>query len=206
MAALWTISGSCCDFFCTSDWSNVNPLQLPGFWPIPGFTWPFPLVTLSLVTQPSDCTITDPTWSSVDLLDRSDSKTLHCCSAERTLQGLWVLVLHQKARNVLLTAHVLGVSTAPVAATYALYWGQDSTPTLNVLLALECTTQGVTLFAVQQPVSSLIGPFSCVRVLATPKKVTAAVWEPISGTHRLNTTLCCCQSGAYPPKLVAWAR
>ena len=57
----------------------------------------------------------------MDLLDRSDSKTLNCCSAEQTLEGLWVLVLHQKARNVLLTAHVSGVSTAPVAATYALY-------------------------------------------------------------------------------------
>ena len=44
-----------------------------------------------------------------------------------------MLVLHQKARNALLTAHVLGLSTAPVAATYALYWGLDSTPTLNVL-------------------------------------------------------------------------
>ena len=71
--------------------------------------------------------------------------------------------------------------------------------------ALDCTTQRVPLFAVQQPVSSLIGPFSCVWVLATPNKGTAAVWEPISGTHRLDTTLCCCQSGAYLPKLVAWA-
>ena len=44
-----------------------------------------------------------------------------------------MLVLHQKARNVLLTAHVLGVSTARVAATYALYGGLDSTPTLGVL-------------------------------------------------------------------------
>ena len=44
-----------------------------------------------------------------------------------------MLVLHHKARKVLLTAHVLGVSTAPVAVTYALYWGLDSTPTLNVL-------------------------------------------------------------------------
>ena len=44
-----------------------------------------------------------------------------------------MLVLHQKARSVLLTAHLLGVSTAPVAATYALYWGLDSTPTLNVV-------------------------------------------------------------------------
>ena len=44
-----------------------------------------------------------------------------------------MLVLHQKARNVLLTAHVSGVSTAPVAATYALYWGLDSSPTPNVL-------------------------------------------------------------------------
>ena len=50
MAALWTISGSCCDILWTSDWSSVNHLQLPGFWPIPGFTWPFPLVTLSLAT------------------------------------------------------------------------------------------------------------------------------------------------------------
>ena len=48
----------------------------------------------------------NPPWSSVDLLDQSDSTTLHCCSAEQTPQGLWVLVLHQKARNVLLTAHV----------------------------------------------------------------------------------------------------
>ena len=120
MAALWTISGSCCGFLCSSDWSSVNPLQLPGFWLIPGFTWPFPLVILSPVTHPWDRTRTDPTWSSVDLLDRSDSKTLRCCSAENTLQGLWVLVLHQKARNVLLAAHVLGVSTAPVAAAYAL--------------------------------------------------------------------------------------
>ena len=133
MAGLWTISGSCCDFLCTSDWSSLNPLQLPGFWLIPGFTWPFYLVTLSLVSQPWDCTRTDLTWSSVDLLDRSDSKTLHCCSAEQTFQGLWVLVLPQKARNVLLTAQVLGVSTAPLAATYVLYWGLDSTPTLNVL-------------------------------------------------------------------------
>ena len=133
MAALWTISGGFCDLLCTSDWSSVNPLQLPGFWPIPGFTWPFSLVTLYLVTQPWDCTRTDPPWSSVDLLDQSDSKTLNCCSAEQTLQGLWVLVLHQKARSVLLTAHVLGVSTTPVAATYALYWGLDCTPTLNVL-------------------------------------------------------------------------
>ena len=69
----------------------------------------------------------------MDLLDPSDSRTLHCCSAEQTLRGLWVLVLHQKARNLLLTAHVLGVSTAPVASTYALYWGLDSTLTLNVL-------------------------------------------------------------------------
>ena len=129
MAALWTISGSCCDFLCTSYWSSVNPLHLPDFWAIPGFTWPFPLVTLSLVTQPWNCRRTDPTWSSVDLLDRSDSKTLNCRSAK---QGLWVLV-HQKARNVLLTAHVSGVSTAPVTATYALYWGLDSTPTPNVL-------------------------------------------------------------------------
>ena len=44
-----------------------------------------------------------------------------------------MLVLHQKARNVLLTAHVLGMSTAPVAAPYALCWGLNSTPTLNVL-------------------------------------------------------------------------
>ena len=43
-------------------------------------------------------------------------------------------MLHKKARNVPLTAHVSGVSTAPVAATYALYWGLDFTPTLNVLL------------------------------------------------------------------------
>ena len=69
----------------------------------------------------------------MDLLDQSDSKTLHCCSAEQTLQGLWVLVLHQKARNTLLTAHVLGVFAATVAATYALYWRLDSTPTPNVL-------------------------------------------------------------------------
>ena len=133
MAALWTISGRCCAFLCASDWSSVNPLQVPGFWPIPGFTRPFPLVTLSLVTQPRNCTRTDPTWSSVDPLNRSDSETLHCCSAEHTPQGLWVLVLHQKARNVPLTAHVLGVSGAPVAATYALYWGLHSTPTLNVV-------------------------------------------------------------------------
>ena len=66
----------------------------------------------------------------MDLLDSSDSKTSHCCSAEQSLWGLWVLVLHQKARNVLLTAHVLGVSTASMAAIYALYWGIDSTPTL----------------------------------------------------------------------------
>ena len=132
MTALWSISGSCCNILFTSDWSSVHPLQLPGFWRIPGFTWPFPLVTLSLVTQPWDCTRTDPTWSSVDLLDRSVSKTLHCCSAEQTLQGLWVFVLRQKPRNVLLTAHVLGVSTAPVAATQPLQWGLDSTPTLNV--------------------------------------------------------------------------
>ena len=72
--------------------------------------------------------------------------------------------------------------------------------------ALDCTTQRVPLFAVQQPVSSLIGSFSCVWVLATPNKGTAEVWEPISGTHGLDTTLCGCQSGAYPPKLVAWAR
>ena len=154
----------------------------------------------------------------MDFLDRSDSKTLHCGSAEQTLQGLWVLVVHQKARSVLLTAHVLGVSTAPVAATYALYWGLDSTPTPMCCLstriwwvlriwgpALDCTTQRVPLFAVQQPVFSLIGPFSCVWVLATPNKGTAQVWEPISGTHRLDTTLCCCQSGAYLPRLVAWA-
>ena len=44
-----------------------------------------------------------------------------------------MLVLHQKAKSVLLAAHVSGVSTAPVAATYALYWGLDFTPTLNVL-------------------------------------------------------------------------
>ena len=69
----------------------------------------------------------------MDLLDRSDSKKLHCCSAEQTLQGLWVFELHQKARNGLLTAHVSGVSTAPVAAAYALYCGLDSTPTPNVL-------------------------------------------------------------------------
>ena len=133
MAALWTNSRSCCDFLCTSDWCSVTPLQLPGFWPISGFTCPYPLVTLSLVIQPWDCTRTDPTWSSVDLPGRSDSMRLHCCSAEQTLQGLWVLVLHQKARNVILTAHVLGVSTAPVAATCAVYWGLDSTPTINVL-------------------------------------------------------------------------
>ena len=133
MAALWTISGICCDFLCTSDWFSLSPLQLPGFGPIPGFTWPFPLVTLSLVTKPWNCTRTDPTWSSVDLLDRSDSKTLHCCSADQSLKGLWVLVLHQKARNALLTAHVLGVSTARVAATYARYWGLDSNLTLSVL-------------------------------------------------------------------------
>ena len=54
MAALWTISGSCCDFSCTSDWSIVNPLHLPGFLLIPGLTWPFPLATLSLVTQAWD--------------------------------------------------------------------------------------------------------------------------------------------------------
>ena len=113
MAALWTISGRCCDFLCTSDWSSVNPLQLPGFWPIPGFTWPFPLVTLSLVTQPWDCTRTDPTSSSVDLLNRYDSKTLHCRSAQQTLQGLWVLVLHQKARNVLLTSPCVGGVHSP---------------------------------------------------------------------------------------------
>ena len=69
----------------------------------------------------------------MDFLDRSDSKTLDCCSAEWGLQGLWVLVLHQKARNALLGAHVFGVSTASVAATYALYWGLESTPTLRVL-------------------------------------------------------------------------
>ena len=68
----------------------------------------------------------------MDLVDQSDSKTLNCCSAEETLQGLWLMVLHQKARHVLLTAHVSGVCTAPVAATYALYWGLDSTPTPNV--------------------------------------------------------------------------
>ena len=72
MAALWTISGSCCDILCTSDLSTVNPLQLSGFSLISGFTWPFPRVTLSLVTQPWDCTRADPTWSSVDLLDLSD--------------------------------------------------------------------------------------------------------------------------------------
>ena len=44
-----------------------------------------------------------------------------------------MLVVHQKARNVLISAHALGVSTAPLAATYALYWGLDSTPTLSVL-------------------------------------------------------------------------
>ena len=198
MAALWTISGSCCDFLCTSDWSSVNPLQLPGFWPIPGITWPSSLVTLSLVTQPCDCTRTDPTWSSVDLVDRSDSETLNCCSAKHTLEGVWVLVLHQKARNILFTAHVSGVSTASVAAIYALCGGLDSSPTPNVLPkcmlhiwgpALECTTQRDTLFAVQQPVSSLIGPFSCVWVLATTNKGAAAVWEPASGTHRLDITL-----------------
>ena len=69
----------------------------------------------------------------MDLVDRADSKTLHCCRKGQILKGLWVLVLHQKARNVLLTAHVPGLSTAPVAETYTLYWGVDSTPTLNVL-------------------------------------------------------------------------
>ena len=44
-----------------------------------------------------------------------------------------MLVLHQKARNVLLTAHVSAVFTAPVAATYARYQGLDYTQTLNVL-------------------------------------------------------------------------
>ena len=112
---------------------QCKPPAAASFLAIPGFTWPFSLVPLSLSTEPWDCTRTDPTWSSVDLLDQDDSTTLHCCSAQQTLQGPWVLVLHQKARNVLLTAHVLGVSTAPVAATYALYWGLDSTPTLNVL-------------------------------------------------------------------------
>ena len=47
-------------------------------------------------------------------------------------------VLHQKARNFLLTAHVSVVSTAPVVATYALYWGLDPTPTLNVLPKYTC--------------------------------------------------------------------
>ena len=69
----------------------------------------------------------------MDLLVWSDSKTLNCCSAEQTLEGLWVLGLQQKARNALLTVHVSGVSTAPVAATYALYWGLDSTLAPNVL-------------------------------------------------------------------------
>ena len=69
MAALCTISGSCCHLLGTSDWSSVNPLQLPGFWPILGFKWPFSIVTLSLVTQSLDCTRTDLTWSSMDLLD-----------------------------------------------------------------------------------------------------------------------------------------
>ena len=50
-----------------------------------------------------------------------------------SLEGLWVLVLHQKTKNVLLGAHVSGVPTAPVAAAYALYLGLDFTPTLNVL-------------------------------------------------------------------------
>ena len=31
------------------------------------------------------------------------------------------------------------------------------------------------------------------------------MWEPISDTCRLDTTLCCCQSAAYLPELVAWA-
>ena len=107
MAVLWTISGSCCDILCT--------------------------LSLSLVTEPWNCTRADPTWSSVDLLDRSDSKNLIRGSAEHTLGGVWVLVLHQKAKNILLAAHVSGVSTVPVAATYALYSGLDFTRTLNVV-------------------------------------------------------------------------
>ena len=45
-----------------------------------------------------------------------------------------MLVLHQKARNVFLTTHVLGLLTTPVAATYTLSLGLDCTPTLYVLL------------------------------------------------------------------------
>ena len=107
--------------------------KVPRFSSIYGFTLPFSLVALSLFTEPWDCTRTDPTWSSVALLDRADSKTLHYCRKGQVLRDPRVLVLHQKARNVLLTAHVSGVSTATVAATYALYRALDSTPTLNVL-------------------------------------------------------------------------
>ena len=121
MAAVWTISGRCCDLLCPSDWSRVNQLQLPGFWPISGFAWPYSVVTLSLATQPCDCTRTDLTWSSVDFLDWSASTSLKCCSAEQTLEGLWVLLLNQKARDVLLTAHMSGMSPVSVAATYAPY-------------------------------------------------------------------------------------
>ena len=42
-------------------------------------------------------------------------------------------MLHQMARKDLLTAHLLELSAAPVAATYALYWGLDSSLTLNAL-------------------------------------------------------------------------
>ena len=97
----------------------------------------------------------------------------------------------------------LCLALSPVVATYALYWGLDPTATLNMLPkytyiwwvlriwgpVLDCTTKRVQLFAVQQPVSSSIGPSTCVWVLMTPNKGTAVVWEPFSGTHRLSTTL-----------------
>ena len=74
----------------------------------------------------------------MDRLDRVDCKTVHCCTKGQILKGHWVLVLHLKARNVLFRAHVSGVSTAGVAATYALYWGLDCSVTLIVLPKYTC--------------------------------------------------------------------